>query len=171
MKSVVLFLFGVILFSSCGSDKKSHGETDKAAEQANFSIVFQGLYEKDDEIIVQYKIKDGYLDYDNPIKLKVDGQPNMQQMIVTIPQGQHLANFQCFVSTNKEQKSIQLKNISIQNNGKDVFNGDNHSYMSYFDGNPGLIFDEITKEFTLDFSGKYPPGYTGNDALENKLLQ
>lgn len=172
MKKIALIFLGGIILLSCGREKKnesSNVSSEQQVEKANYSITFQGLYEKDDELLVQYK-KGGYMDYDHSIKYKITGQPTIQIFSVNIPSGDVLENFQFFLSTNKEQKFVKLKCITITNNGKQVFIGDNLAYLKYFNSNAGIVMDEINQRYNLDFSGQFPPGFTGNDYLESILV-
>lgn len=171
MKKLALLLV-TVMFVSCGGDKGKGSESVEKPNQNTdeFTVAFQGIYEKDDEIHVQIK-KDGYFDYENPIKQKVTGQALIQRITIDVPQGVSVQNIQFYLSTNKEQKKVQLKSVSILNNGKEVFNGDNFNYLQYFNGNPGVIMDEQTQMFNLDFSGQFPPGFTGNEKLEQHLAK
>ena len=171
MKKLALLFLSISVLSSCGGDKKKGGEENTPVVKDNFSIVFQGTYEKDDEINLQYKKEGGYMDYDHPLLYKVTGQPNPQQFTIDLPEGLALENIQFYLSTNKEQKTVQLKNVSIMNNGKKVLDGDNFAYMKFFAGNPGVIMDEKNQRFNLNFEGKFPPGFTGNQELEALLVE
>ena len=171
MKKIFFVLVSSVLLFSCGDKKKD--ATDAPSEvtvKDNYSIIFQGVFEKDDEVVVQYK-KGGYIDYDHPVKSKVIGQPTIQSVMVNIPSGDVLENFQFFLSTNKEQKFVKLKCITITNNGKQVFIGDNFEYLKFFNGNAGIEMDEVNQRLNLNFSGQFPPGFTGNEQLESALLK
>lgn len=174
MKKLVLLFLGGILLASCGDKKKETTETavdQEVVVKDNYSIVFLAIYEKDDELSLQFKKDDGFMDYDHPIKYKIKGQPTIQRFSIEIPSGVALANFQFYLSTNKEQKNVQLKAIIVSNNGKEVFNGDNFEYLKYFNGNAGVIMDEKNQRFNLNFDGKFPPGFTGNEQLESMLVK
>jgi hypothetical protein len=170
MKKIFFVLVSSVLLFSCGRNKKDATDTlSEVAVKDNYSIIFQGVFEKDDEVVVQYK-KGGYMDYDHPVKSKIIGQPTIQSVVVNLPSGDVLENFQFFLSTNKEQKFVKLKCITITNNGKQVFIGDNLEYLKYFASNSGIIMDEINQRYNLDFSGQFPPGFTGNEQLEAILV-
>lgn len=174
MKKIVLVVLTSVLLFSCGEDKKK--KTDESSRQEaevkdNYSIVFQGIYEKDDEVSIQYKKKGGYMDYEHPIKYKIIGNPSIQSFVINFPSGDSLANLQFYLSTNKEQKEVKLKCITILNNDTEVFKGDNFLYLRYFNGNAGVMMDEVKQTLTLNFEGQFPPGFTGNDQLEEILTR
>ena len=171
MKKIILLVFSSVLLFSCGDKKKDSSETSaEPLVKDNYSITFQAVYEKNDELLLQYKKQGGFMDYDHPIKYKITGQPSIQSFSIAIPSGDALENFQFHISTNKEQKNVKLKCITIVNNGKQVCIGDNFEYLKFLNGNAGVIMDEVNQRFNLDFSGQFPPGFTGNEQLEAILV-
>lgn len=173
MKKIALLFLSSVLLLSCGSDKKKESTeiaTEQAAAKDNFSVVLQAIYEKDDNISLIYK-KGGFWDYDHPITHKVTGQPTIQKFSINIPEGEIVENVQITLSTNKEQKNVTVKSVSIFNNNKEVFNGDDLSYVKFFNSNSGLIWDEKNLRNDLNFDGQYPPGFVGTEELESLLIK
>ena len=171
MKKLVLLVLVAFVTISCGEDKKkeSSAVSEKVEVNNKYSIVFQAIYESDDEFVLQYKPLDGYMEYDRPIKQKLMGKPGIQSFTIQIPDGIALANFQFFISSNKDQKLVEIKNISILNNDKEVYNSGEFLFSKDFDANVGVTYNEEKQLTSLDYSGKYPPGFSGNEQLEANL--
>lgn len=155
---------------SCGSDKKVDKDVEKEAVKNNYTAVIDAVYEQDDTIKAVYKL-DGYWKEDGPVSVAVKGNPAAQKIEVAIPAGIELENIKFFLSTNKAQKTLKVNGISIFNNKKMVFNGDNNAYAPFFDANSGLSWDPANMRNNLNFSGPYPPGISGNDKMEIELVQ
>lgn len=173
MKKLTLLFLGIILvFSSCGRDKKNdqNSSDENVAEKDNFSIVMDAIYEKDDELVLVFK-KNGYWDYDHPIKFSVKGQPNSQMLNLQFPLGRRYDNVQIDVSTNKEQKVLKLTNISILNNGKIVVDGQNMGFLQYFNFGTAFTWDDKQLRYNLLFDQKFPPRIVGSDKLETILIK
>lgn len=173
MKKLVLLFLGSILLTSCGSDKKKKATETPIVDQVvkdNYSIVFEAIYEKDDELSMIFK-KDGFWDYDHPTTFKVIGQPTIQKLIFDMPKELSIENAQIDLSSNKEQKTITLKGIYVNNNGKEVVNGANMGFVKYFNTGTGLTWDAKNLRYNLIFGGEYPPRIVGNDVLESMLVK
>ena len=167
-KLVFASLISMALFS-CGKEKKT--EEVKQPEKVNkYAVRIDGIYKEDDSISVVYKL-DTYFQYEKALGLKVKGAPEVQSLLIDVPEGIAVENVQLTVSTNKNQKEITLKNIIILNDKKEVYNVSNQSITDYFDFNPGISLDFNTRVSPLNFEGKYPPGLTGNQNLEGELLK
>lgn len=167
MKKLIVLFLGVLSLTSCGGDKKK--EAEQVVEiKDNYSIFFESIYEKDDELILVFK-KNGYWDYENQTKHKITGQPNLQIVQVNFPAGLSAENVQIDLSSNKEQKTLTLKGVRILNNGKEVLNGSNMEFIKFFNTGTGLTWDDKNLRYNLLFDQPYPPRMVGNDALESIL--
>ncbi len=170
MKKIVLLAFSITLFS-CGGDKKKEAVSETPIAAVNkYDVVIDGIYEKNDSIAVIYKT-DGYFQYEKPISQLIKGSKDIQRITVNIPEGIAAENFQVTLSTNKEQKILTVKNISIRNGDVEVFNGDNLKYVPYFNANSGFTWNQEGLNYKLNFDGQYPPGQTGNEKLEGILAK
>lgn len=172
MKKILFTVLSTLILISCGKEKSEEtvNEVVEAEVQKldKFSVVLEGVYQKDDSLSLVYK-KDGYVDYDHPVALKVKGQELSQKFVFDIPQGVYLENFQVTLSTNKEQKDIQLNSIEVYYNDSLIFDGKAMVYVPYFNANEGLKWIEEKKSLELFFEGTYPPGISGNDKFEESL--
>lgn len=170
MKKILLLAISITLFS-CGGDKKKETVSEETPVATNkYDVVIDGIYEKDDSIAVIYKT-DGYFQYEKAISQLIKGSKNIQRITVNIPEGVAAENFQVTFSTNKEQKMLTIKNISIRNGNAEVFNGDNLAYVPYFNANSGFTWNQEGLNYKLNFDGQYPPGQTGNEKLEAILVK
>ncbi|MGG7037089.1 MAG: hypothetical protein ACI7YS_18140 [Flavobacterium sp.] len=163
-KTLLLLAFSLTLFS-CGRDKKKETVSEKSETVNKYAVILDAIYEKEDSISVIYKT-DGYFQWEKPVSQLIKGSPELQRITVNIPDGIDVENFQITCSTNKGQKMLTIKNISIKNGDVEVFNGDNLNYGTYFNANPGFIWNQTGLNYILNFDGQYPPGQTGNEKLE-----
>ena len=172
MKKFIFVALTALFLVSCGKEK-SESENENNAEVEvkdldKFSINFEGLYKLDDSLSLVYK-KNGYWDFDHPVSLKIIGQDTPQKFTINIPEGDYLENFQITLSTNKDQKEIQLNSIQVFLNENIMFDGKSMVYVPYFNANEGLKWIEEKKALELFFGGKYPPGISGNEKFEQSL--
>jgi len=171
MKKLVFLVLVAFAMISCGGDKKK--KSSEIPEETNvkndYLIVFQAIYESNDEFVLQYKPADGYMEYDRPITQEITGKSGIQRFTIKIPEGIALSNFQFFISSNKDQKLVEIKNISILNNDKEVYNSGEFLFSKDFDPNVGVTYDEEKQQTKLIYGGQYPPGYSGNEQLEANL--
>jgi hypothetical protein len=172
MRKAVLFILFSIILTSCGGDKKKESvdelSTESVNSKDNYSIIFEGIYEKNDEISMVFK-KGGNWDYDHPTTFKIVGQPTMQKLIFDLPYELSIDNVQIDLSSNHEQKTLTLKGVYVLNNGKEVINGSNMAFIKYFNTGGGLDWDFKKLRYNLIFGGQYPPRMCGNDVLESIL--
>jgi hypothetical protein len=166
MKKVVLLLLSGLVLFSCGRNKKE--VTEETIKPNDISLVIDGVYEKDDSLVV-YKKVSGYYLYDMPITYKVKGSALIQRILLDIPGGENVSNFSIVASTNKQQEHLTLKNISIKSNDSLIFDGDNFKHSEYFMADESFIWDPKLLRCNLVHTNKYPPGLVGNEKLEEIL--
>lgn len=172
MKKIILLLIGGLLLTACVDKKKEGAETPSESEVVtdNYSVVFEAIYEKDDELIMIFK-KEGYWYYNDPSTYKVVGDTAVQKLTFDLPKSLSLENIQIDLSSNKEQKTLKLTSVNIYNNGKEVVNGSNMGFVKYFMTGTGLGWDAKNSRYTLIFGGEFPPRIVGNDLLESMLIK
>ena len=167
MKKIFFGLLTSLVLISCGKEKK---ETIQMPEEVNnYSVNISAVYPEDDSLSVVYKF-DTYFQYEKAVSLKIKGSSELQNLSIEMPKGVAIENIQLTVSTNKNQKKLNFQNIQITNEGKEVFNVLNQSITDYFDFNPGIVL-EVDRSCSINFKGEYPPGLTGNQNLEMKLVK
>lgn len=170
MKKLFLLFLATAALVSCGRDKEANKEESKkevAVEKDQYSVVLEGIYEKDDVLKVVYKL-DGYWKEDGPIEFKVTGNPLAQKLDIKIPAGVTMQNVKLTLSTNKEQKTLKINSINILNKGIYALQ-DGTMYGNYFDANEGLTWNEKEAKLILSHDKTYPPGIGGNAKLEELL--
>lgn len=171
MKKSILLVFITLFLVSCGGKKKEDTTDAQVPDKLDkYSLIMDVIYEKDDSLAIVYKTG-GYFQYEKPVSYAVKGSPELQRVVVDMPSGISVENFQITFSTNKEQKNLTIKNISIKNDNVEVFNGDNLTYGTYFNPNPGFTWNQAGLNYKLNFDGQFPPGQTGNEQLEAILTK
>jgi len=172
MRKLILVLFTGLLLTSCGKDKKNEVEAtqEPVAVSDKYSVIIDGIYEKDDSISVVYQ-KDNFFLYDKPIWQAVKGSAMAQRITFDIPEGQKVENLSICVSKNKDQSYITIKNVTVKNGANVVLDGDNNKYNEYFATDPSFSWDLKNARFNLNHSNKYPPSIVGNDKLLGLLTK
>ncbi|WP_297517928.1 hypothetical protein [Flavobacterium sp.] len=170
MKKICLIFIGLTLFSSCGKDKSATSDDTSGDSNSKpvdqYSLVLEGVYEKNDSINVVYQEK-GFYQYDKSIGQKVQGNPVSQRIEVIIPSGVALENIKLISSTNPDQQTLVLNTISVIKNNKVVLDGSSGKHSQYFLTDDGFSWDAVKSRYNLDHTKKYPPTFVGNEkALE-----
>lgn len=169
MKKIALLFIGALVLTSCGSDKKSDDKKDTVVEVKDKYIVeVDGIFEKNDELTV-YCQKQGYYDYDNPLKKQVTGSTASQHVQFDIPENVQLENIILIPSTNKEQAYITISNISIKKNDSLVVNGANYQHNNFFNTDGSFTWDEKNQRFNLNHGNANPPAISGKDTVPGML--
>ncbi len=174
MKKISLLLIGMTLLISCGKDKSattdenSEGSNSKPVDQ--YSLVLEGIYEKNDSINVVYQEK-GYYQYDKSIGQKIQGNLASQRIEVIIPSGVAVENIKLISSTNPDQSTLVLNTISVVKNNKVVLDGSAGKHSQYFLTDDGFSWDTVKLRYNLDHTKKYPPTFVGNEKALEILTQ
>ena len=169
MKKLVLLLISITLIS-CGGDKKKEVIENVEVAKDKYSIILDGVYEKDDSIAVFYQV-DGYFKYDKPVSLKIKGSTLAQRFTIELPQDIAIENLSIVASTNKTQDFITVKNISLLNNNLSIFNGENYKHSEYLLTDNSFSWDAKNIRYNLNHNNKYPPSFSGNDKLISLLAK
>lgn len=166
---IVLFLTGTFLVS-CGRDKKNDVQANVVAKSDKYSLVIDAIYEKDDSIAVIHQVNN-YFIYDKPTTLLVKGSPQIQRITVNIPEGVAAENFTFVTSTNKEQKYLTIKNISVKNNDSLLLDGSNNKFFDYFMADKSFTWDPKLMRNNLNHNNEYPPAFVGSEKLVAHLAK
>jgi hypothetical protein len=172
MRKLILLFLGSALFFSCGRNKKNETEATevKAVEKNQYSVIIDGVYEKDDSISVVYQ-KNKFFVYDKPVLQAVKGSTMPQRIIFNIPEGEKVENLSICVSKSKDQAFVKITNVSVKNHEALVFDGSNNKYYDLFATDPSFSWDEKNTRFNLNHGNKYPPSLVGNEKLESVLTK
>jgi hypothetical protein len=162
MKKYII-LFSTLLLVSCGKDKKENIEIEKKSID-KYSLVIEGVYEKDDSLVVFYQINN-YIQYEKPISKKIIGSNLPQRLKLDIPEGITAENFSVTLSTNKSQENITITNMSLENNGKTILDGSNYKFSEYFLTDASFEWDKERANYKLIHTNQYPPGMVGSEKL------
>lgn len=172
MKQIVFLLLSYSLLVSCGREKSESITNETVEQEAKevdvFSVVYEAKYDLDDSLVVFYQ-KEGHFQYDNPIALNVKGDSILQKFEIKFPEGVFIENIKLTPSTNKNQKTLQVKSIAIFHNNDTLVNGFDNKYYEFFFTDESFGWDEGNQRFNLNHNNKYPPSFTGNDKILEKL--
>lgn len=167
-KILVLFVVSIGLIS-CGGDKPKNVDAKENSKPAKYVVEIDGIYEKNDSIVVFYE-QDGSVKYDNPTSLKITGSPEIQHLTINLPEGVPIESLIFTASTNKEQNSLMINNITIKN-GDDVIDGKNYKYSTNFLSDASFKWDEKNERYTLIHTNQYPPSFVGSENLKSLLAK
>ncbi len=170
MKKIALLLIAGFIFFSCGKEKKEVEETKTVKESLKTSLILDAVYIKDDTIKVFYK-QDNFFNYDNPTVVQIKGSDSIQRIVIDMPMDVAVENFSIVASTNKDQKTLVVKNISVQENDVIVFDGSDYKHTEYFLSDESFSWDEENQRCNLTHTNKYPPGIVGSEKLEMLLVK
>jgi hypothetical protein len=166
-KLILLFITSTILIS-CGGNKKKEDTTETTeVVKDKYDLTIDAIYPKDDSIVVFYQ-KDNYFQYEKPTTMKIKGSPIVQRFTLNLPEGEKVENLKITVSTNKDQNTLDIKNITITN-GTEVIDGDKVKYADYFLTDETFSWDLKNSRYNLDHTKKYPPSLVGNEKLLSLL--
>ena len=171
MKRKALLLILAVAMVSCGGDRPKNVEvSDKESETPDkFVMEIDGIYEKNDSIIVYYEL-DGSVKYENPTTLKITGSPEIQHLTVNLPENVPVESLIFTASTNKEQTSLMINNITVKN-GKDIIDGKDYKFSENFLSDPSFKWDEKNARYTLIHTNQYPPSFVGSEKLKALLAK
>ncbi|CAM3957771.1 MULTISPECIES: hypothetical protein [Flavobacterium] len=171
MKKIALLLLVGVTFFSCGREKKEEADFSEIAEESlKTTLILDAIYIKDDSLSVFCKV-DNYFLYDKPIAVKVKGSDVIQRISIEIPENTPVESFSIVASTNKDQSTLVMKGISVEQNGKMVFDGSDYKYLDYFLADESFKWDEAKQRCDISHSNKYPPGIVGSEKIEHILIK
>lgn len=170
MKKIILLFIAGLTIISCGGNKKKELEELESVKPDKFAIIMDAIYEKNDSIAVFPKVGANFL-YDKPVTYKVRGSELIQRITINMPDGMTLSSFAIVASTNKEQKHLTIKNISLKNKDVLVLDGDNYKHNDFFMPDMSFVWDPKLLRCDLVHTNQYPPGLVGSRKLEELLAQ
>lgn len=163
MKKIVLLLLISLVFLSCGKEKKD--DVEKTVK-SDFVVYLDAVYEKNDSTYLNIYDRNSKDMLSSRVYVNVKGSPLVQRVIYKIPTGLEFSNICFSLSTNKEQKTLQIKAISILNNGKAIIGGNGEKTDRLFANGDQLVMNLKTGIHELKHDKDYCPGLAGNEMLK-----
>ena len=164
MKKTVLLLSISLMIFSCGKEKKQEAEQ---TIKSDFVVYLDAIYEENDSTYLNIYDSKGYDMLSSKVYTNVKGSPLIQRVTYKIPKGLEFSNICFSLSTNKEQKTIQIKGISIQNNGKTIIGGEGQKTDGFFANNDQIVLNLETGIHQLKHDKPYTAGLAGNEILKS----
>lgn len=171
MKKKFLLLLLTIGLASCGGDKPKNVEVNSSQSDTpdKFVLEIDAIYEKNDSIIVYYEL-DGNVRYEVPTTMKITGSPEIQHLVINLPEAVPIESLIFTASTNKEQSSLMINNITIKN-GKKVIDGKDYKFSENFLSDISFKWDEKNARYSLIHTNQYPPSFVGSENLKSLLAE
>lgn len=170
----VLILIITIIFLGCKNDSKKTNEISKEElievdnnksdvlknidlSDGKYRIIFEGVFEEDDLILIYYITKAGEkLTTEKSLRQKIVGSPDTQKVVLTFEKNEKPYNLRIDFSDNKLQKNVKLNNIIfVDNYNKITIN--NYNIDNYFAFNNTSKNDKTNKLLigeVYDINGK-----------------
>lgn len=167
MRKIVYCIFASLLLLSCGKEKEAKVPAAVEEVKDKYVVSLDAIYEKNDTCMVFIYDENNNEFLDKRIKIAVKGSPNFQKIDFQLPEGLKPSNLGIGFSSNKEQESLTLKSITIQNKENAIVKADD--YLTFFANNDCLVMDLTTSKHKLKHDKEYPPGFVGNDKLKAAL--
>lgn len=174
------FLLGVFLLGtfvtivSCDTKKSRNGESHSSATEDSISkglvVTLEGVFAINDRFELFYS-NNQIFDGKRVIRNAVYGEPVLQKIIFEVPSNEKPEYLRIDLGSNAEQKIISIKNIKVQYNGKDVFEGDNEKYLQFFPENTTVSYipNKLNFELKANLEGNFDPILLSNDNLKKSL--
>lgn len=163
MKKIVLLSLISLVIVSCGKEKKQ--DVEKTVK-SDFVVYLDAVYEKNDSTYLNIYDRNGKDMLSSRVYVNVKGSPIVQRVVYKIPTGLEFSNICFSLSTNKEQKTLQIKAISILNNGQAIIGGNGEKTDRLFANGDQLVMNLKTGIHELKHDKAYCPGLAGNEMLK-----
>lgn len=164
IKFIISVLICGLLFSSCKEEKV-------VKEKKKFSVIIEGIFEKNDKLQVFYLISGDVWKDDNSVSIPVYASKEMQKVVVDFPGKVIPENIRVDLGFNPTQTNVTIKNISVKYGSKEI-KGDFGKYTEYFYPNEFVTWDPNYFGYKLNvINEKYDPFLMGNDELAIQLVK
>ena len=164
IKFIISVLICGLLFSSCKEEKV-------VKQKKNFSVIIEGIFEKNDKIQVFYLIAGDVWKDANSVSRPVYASKQMQKIVVDFSEKVVPENIRVDLGFNPTQSNVTIKNISVKYNSK-IIDGDFEKYTKYFYPNEFVTWDPNYFGYKLNvIDGKYDPFLMGNDEMTIQLVK
>lgn len=160
-----LLLFFILI--SCKNDVVK--EEQNTSIKDNFSVVIEGVFEKNDKLQVFYLIDGQEWSEENSVAQAIYASKDMQKIELDFPKNIKLKNVRVDLGFNPTQSYVTIKNISLKYKDE-IIDGDLEGYILYFTPNEYVVWDPNYFGYKLNtIDGKYDPFMLGNELFMDKL--
>lgn len=153
----LLIIAALILFSC----------KNKNYETSEFKLTLEAIYLANDTVFL--KVKDNKDLEIKKIKILIKGKQAYQKINFNLPKNINFSNVDLEISSNPSQKTIQIKNIEVQNNNNIIIGTPGDQFIYYFFPVKGIGINFETGFHKLNHDNGNPY-FTGND-LFKKLIK
>ncbi|WP_395052699.1 hypothetical protein [Flavobacterium sp.] len=171
MKKVIVPVLLVLCFLtfSCGSKEKKDDEV-KVAENETVDMTIKFKYDKEDIFKVYYtKAENATIDGSLMMTLPVHPSNDYQEITFVFPIGDYPKLIRLDVGSNQEAKTIEIKNIKIQQ-GENVIDNSDWIKTQNWSPNESLVLNEKTKNYNITaVNGTKVPVFMSNIIIKDKM--
>lgn len=147
----------VLILSSCGKKEEVKEEVPKVNPKT-FKVEVEGIFKKDDELILFWKDKSiSYFDDNHTIYQGIKGSDVPQKVVFEFQEGDLPNDIRFDISSKKDQKEITLNYIKLEQESRS-FMILKDKFTEFFRPNEFISLDEKTGLFTTkELNGGYDP--------------
>ena len=165
MKKIFFISVICLVLFSCGKDKKA--ASVKIVAKSDFVVHLDAIYQKNDSTFLDLYDNNGNGIMAKRVFTNVKASPVVQRVTYKIPVDTDFTNICFSLSTNKEQKDIQIKGVTILNKEKTIIGAPGDHWDYYFANNDQLEMNVKTGIHKLKHEKEYCAGLAGNDLLKS----
>lgn len=159
---------GIILLLSLVACKNTENKEEVAVKD-NFSVVFEGVFTKNDKIQIFYLVDGADWSDESSVSQNIYASNEMQKIELDLPKEVIPSNLRVDLGFNPTQSNVTIKNISVKYKN-DIINGDLGVFSDYFFPNQYVSWDPNYFGYKLTvIDGNYDPFLMGNDLLIDSL--
>lgn len=164
-----LLLGAFILFFTLNSCKSDVTKPENPSLKDNFSVVIEGVFEKNDKLQVFYLLDKQEWSEENSVSQAIYASKDMQKIELDFPKNIKLKNVRVDLGFNPTQSYVTIKNISLKYKDE-VIDGDLENYILYFTPNEFVTWDPNYFGYKLSIiNEQYDPFMLGNELFMDKL--
>ncbi|MFC4475908.1 hypothetical protein [Flavobacterium chungangensis] len=168
MKTKLLF-GALLLFFTLSSCKNEVLKEESTEGKDNFSVVIEGVFEKNDKLQVFYLLDGQDWSEENSLAQAIYASKDMQKIELDFPKNIKLKNVRVDLGFNPTQSYVTIKNISLKYKNE-IIDGDLEGYILYFTPNEFVTWDPNYFGYKLNtIDNKYDPFMIGNELFMDKL--
>lgn len=164
-----LLLGALILFFTLNSCKNDVVKEEQTSSKDNFSVVIEGVFEKNDKLQVFYLLDGKEWSEENSVSQAIYASKDMQKIELDFPKNVKIKNVRVDLGFNPTQSYVTIKNISVKYKDE-IIDGDLEGYILYFTPNEFVTWDPNYFGYKLStLNDNYDPFMMGNELFIDKL--